>query len=318
MYQVQRPSHTDFLPVRDQRYHLRRWGRPSANQPPLVLVHGWMDVSASWQFVVDALSADRCVVAPDWRGFGRTRAIHLADAPFPGRYGTADHYTFVDYLGDLDSLLDQLNLAWGRDANSPVDLVGHSMGGNVAMLYGGARPQRVRRLVNLEGFGMPASRPAQAARRYGRWLDELQTLQRGELALKAYDSRDAVAQRLMKTNPRLPLERAQWLAGEWAAPDAQGRWHVLGDPAHKVVNPLLYRADEVLEVFRHIQAPVLAVEASDDSLGTWFKGEYTLAQYHERLQAVPQHQVAVVQDAGHMLHHDQPQAVARLLEDFLA
>ena len=85
-----------------------------------------------------------------------------------------------------------------------------------------------------------------------------------------------------------------------------------------MVTPLLYRVEEVLAVLAHIQAPVLAVEASDDSLGAWFKGDYTLAQYHERLQAVPNHRLAVVPDAGHMLHHDQPQAVARLLEEVLA
>ena len=165
---------------------------------------------------------------------------------------------------------------------------------------------------------MPPTRPSQAPSRYTRWLDEIKTLQRGGLALKPYPSRQGVAQRLMKTNPRLRPERAEWLAGEWAAPDAQGQWHILGDAAHKVVNPQLYRLEEVLAVMAHIQAPVLAVEASDDSLQAWFKGDYTLAQYHERLQAVPKHRVALVQDAGHMLHHDQPQAVARLLEDFLA
>lgn len=318
MYQVQRPSHSESVAVRDQLYHLRRWGQPVPGQAPLVLLHGWMDVSASWQFVVDALQTERCVVAPDWRGFGRTRARHLTDAPWPGPYGSADHYAFVDYLADLDGLLDHLNAQLGREANAPVDLVGHSMGGNVAMLYGGVRPQRVRRLVNLEGFGMPATRPSQAPGRYARWLDELKSLQAGALALKPYPSRQGVAQRLMKTNPRLSPERAEWLAGEWAAPDAQGQWHILGDAAHKVVNPLLYRVEEVLAVLAHIQAPVLAVEASDDSLQAWFKGDYTLAQYHERLQAVPQHRVALVNDAGHMLHHDQPQAVARLLEDFLA
>ena len=317
MYQVQRPSRSESVPLRDQCYHLRRWGPALPADTPAVLLHGWMDVSASWQFVVDALAQDRCLVAPDWRGFGRTRPRHTGTAPGPGRYGAADHYAFADYLADLDALLDHLNAEWGRDADSPVDLVGHSMGGNVAMLYGGVRPQRVRRLVNLEGFGMPASRPAQAPGRYTRWLDELKALQRGELALKPYDSQDAVARRLIKTNPRLPQDRAHWLAGEWAAPDAQGRWHVLGDAAHKVVNPLLYRAEEVQAVWARIQAPVLAVEASDDSLGAWFKGDYTLAQYHERLQVVPRHQLAVVADAGHMLHHDQPQAVARLLEDFI-
>jgi pimeloyl-ACP methyl ester carboxylesterase len=283
---------------------VRQWGGETSALPPLVLVHGWMDVAASWQFMVDALDeafvSGRRIIAPDWRGFG------LTDSP------GGDNYWFPDYLADLDFLLDAV--APGQ----AVDLVGHSMGGNVVMLYAGARPARVRRLVNLEGFGMPATRPAQAPARYAKWMDELKGLHRGELALKGYDSVDGVAARLMKTNRRLTADKAQWLAGHWARPDASGRWQILGDPAHKITNAQLYRVDEVLAAFAAITAPVLAVEATDDSLGQWWQGKYTLAQYHERLQSVPDCRIAVLPDAGHMLHHDQPAALARLLQDFLA
>ena len=68
---------------------------------------------------------------------------------------------------------------------------------------------------------------------------------------------------------------------------------------------------------RGISAPTLAVEASDDSLATWWQGKYTLAEYHERLKLVANARVAVVQDAGHMLHHDQPEQLATLIEGFL-
>ena len=316
MYQVRRPSRSEFVPIRDQNYHVRLWGQPRADQPPLFLVHGWMDVAASFQFVVDAMAADRWIIAPDWRGFGLTRALSHADAPDPASYGPQDHYVFSDYLADLDALIDHYTAPLERPG-TPIDLVGHSMGGNVVMLYAGVRPQRIRRLVNLEGFGMPATRPAQAPRRYAKWLDELKAQRQGDMALKTYDNVTGVARRLMKTNRRLDADKAEWLAGHWAAPDAQGRWTVLGDAAHKVVSAQLYRADEAQEVFRHIEAPVLAIEASDDSLGQWWKGDYTLTQYHERLQAVPDCRIAVVQDAGHMLHHDQPQTVARMIEDFL-
>jgi pimeloyl-ACP methyl ester carboxylesterase len=261
-----------------------------------------MDVAASWQFMVDALQGDRWVVAPDWRGFGLTQASD----PAP------DAYWFADYLADLDGLLDHLA------PDQPVDLVGHSMGGNVAMMYGGIRPQRIRRLINLEGFGLPATRPAQAPERYAKWMDEIKALHRGEMDLKPYDSVDAVAQRLMKTNPRLPQDKALWLAQHWAAPDAQGRWRVLGDPAHKVVSAHLYQVEEALAIYRRISAPVLSVTASDDSLSQWWKGQFTLDQYHERLKAVPNLQRATIDDAAHMLHHDQPAALARTIEDFLA
>lgn len=185
------------------------------------------------------------------------------------------------------------------------------------MIYSGVRPERIRKLVNLEGFGLPASKPSQAPRRYGKWIDELKSLQRGEMDLKAYDDVGGVARRLMKTNPRLSEDKASWLASHWARPDAAGKWHILGDPAHKITSAMLYRADEALEIYRHISAPTLAVEASDDSLAKWGQG-YTLAEYHDRLKQVPKAEVAVIQDAGHMLHHDQPEQLASLIEGFLA
>jgi pimeloyl-ACP methyl ester carboxylesterase len=171
--------------------------------------------------------------------------------------------------------------------------------------------------VNLEGFGMAATQPSQAPERFAKWMDELKAFHRGEMALKAYDSADGVAQRLMKTNKRLGQDKADWLARHWARPDAEGKWRILGDAAHKIINAQLYRVDEVLESFKAITAPTLSIEASDDSLSQWWKGKYTLAQYHERLRSVPDARTAVVQDAGHMLHHDQPEQLARLLESFL-
>lgn len=300
MYQVKRPSRSEFVNIRNLSYHVQIWGAPSVDKTPLVLMHGWMDVAASYQFVVDALSHDHYVIAPDWRGYGQTSS------------GGVDNFWFPDYLADLDFLLDHYA------PQGQVNLVGHSMGGNVVMLYAGVRPERIRRLVNLEGFGMPATTPDQAPARYARWMDELKQLHRGELALRPYASADGVARRLMKTNPRLSLDKANWLAQHWAAPDAQGQWTILGEAAHKITNANLYQVPEVLEIYKNIRMPVLAVEASDNSLDMWWDGKFTLKQYHERLQAVPQVEIARIDDAGHMMHHDQPEQLAALIERFMA
>jgi pimeloyl-ACP methyl ester carboxylesterase len=299
MYQAKKAARSEFLPIRNQQYHVLTWGEPAPGRPPLVLVHGWMDVAASWQFMVDAFDGERHAIAPDWRGYG------LTTGP------ATDSYWFPDYLADLDALIDRVS------PDAPVDLVGHSMGGNVAMMYAGARPQRIRRLVNLEGFGMPANKAAHAPRRLARWLDELKAFHRGEMDLKTYDDAQGVAARLMKTNPRLGADKAAWLAQHWARPDAQGRWRILGDAAHKVINPHLSRVEEVLEIYRAITAPVLSIETTTDSLSQWWGGKYDLAEYHERLKAVSHVTVEVVSDAGHMVHHDQPELLARLIGGFL-
>lgn len=302
-YTPRRPARCEFVPVRTLRYHLRQWGEPSAARPPLVLLHDWMDVGASWQFVVDAMARDRYVIAPDWRGFGKTAG------------GGADNFWVADYLADLDWLLDHVA------GERPVDLVGHSLGGNVAMQYAGVRPARVRRLVNLEGFGLPATRPDEAPGRYARWIDELKRLHAGALALHSYADAASVAQRLNKNNPRLAPDKAEWLAREWATPqvDAQGRtrWAIQGEAAHKVVSAQLFRADETLALYAAITAPVLCVEAADDSLRGRWQGRYSREEFHARLQSVRDVRIAEVPDAGHMLHHDQPERVARLIEDFV-
>lgn len=304
MYQPTRPSSSATIPVRHMHYHVHTWGTPQPGTAPLVLAHGWMDVGASYQFVVDAFSAafaqERFIIAPDWRGFGRSMPI----AP-------CDSYSFNDYVGDLDALLDHF-----APGDTPIDLVGHSMGGNVAMMYAGARPQRIRRLVNLEGFGLPATQPTQAPQRLNLWLDELRQLHTGQMQLKTYDSVQGVAERLCKTNRRLDPAKALWLAHQWAAPDAQGRWAILGDTAHKVTNPQLFRVEEMLALYAAITAPVLVVEAAEDSLGSWWTQNYSLAEFHERLKFVPNVQVERVSDAGHMVHHDQPRAVAQWIESF--
>lgn len=307
MYQVQRDSHSISVPLRGCRYHVRHWGAPLRDLPPgvtpLVLAHGWMDVAASWQFMVDAFSeafaTQRPIIAMDWRGYG------LTESP------NTDSYWFPDYLADLDALLDTLF------PEQPIDLVGHSMGGNVVMMYAGARPARIRKLVNLEGFGMAPTLPSQAPARMTQWLDEIKPESLNDKALKAYPDVHSVAARLVKTNQRLSMDKALWLAGHWAQQGSDGLWRILGDAAHKVVNPYLFRVDETLALYQKITAPVLAVEASDDSLSQWWKGRYTLDEYHSRLQSVPDVQVAVIQDAGHMLHHDQPHTLAEWIERHL-
>jgi pimeloyl-ACP methyl ester carboxylesterase len=302
-YPVLRPAASRRLGVRGLSYHLNTWGDASLatpEQPALLMFHGWMDVGASFQFVVDALAAlegeARFIVAPDWRGFGGTSA------------GGSDSYWFPDYLGDLDAIGDALS------PGAPFDLLGHSMGGNVVMAYAAARPSRVRRLVNLEGFGLPATRPEQATKRVTQWLDELKTPQR----FAPYPDAAAVAARLRKTNPRLAEDKAAWLATQWAAPGEGGQWHLRADPAHKRANPVLYRAEEAVASWRAIEAPLLWVEGADTDMTKWWGDRYPRAEFEARLAVVRQLERARFEDCGHMLHHDQPERLARALREFLA
>jgi pimeloyl-ACP methyl ester carboxylesterase len=303
VYEPRRAPRNQFIPVRGLRYHALTWGDATLvtlERPPLVLLHGWMDVAASFQFVVDALPTDRWVIALDWRGFG------LTDTP------AGDTYWIPDYIGDLDAALDVLV------PGQTIDLVGHSMGGNVVMLYAGLRPARIRRLVNLEGFGMPQTRPAQAPKRFVQWLDDLKTPHQ----LRTYPSLEAVAARLQKTNPLLRSDRAAWLAQHWSRQRAEAdgtpsEWEILGDPAHKRQTPVLYHVEDVLECWKLISSPVLWVEGDQTDIGRWWGRRYTKEEFHQRLGVVANVERHVLRPAGHMLHHDQPEALAQRLECFL-
>jgi len=290
-----KPSRSEFLAIRGLRAHIRHWGREGA--PKLFMAHGWMDMSASFQFVVDALEGDWHVIAPDWRGFGLSE-----------RSG-ADTYWFPDYFADLDAILDHYS------PHAPVKLLGHSMGGNVASAYAGIRPARIARLINLEGIGLPATKPEQAPTRYAKWLDDVRT----PPAMRGYASVQDVAARLQKTNPRLPDARAAFLAQHWAAQNADGLWDILGDPAHKMPGPLQYQAEEILACWRRISAPVLWIEAEHTDLWRWMgpkeQARLEVDRRLDQLQNVTKH---MMPQAGHMLHHDQPVLLARMIEDFLA
>jgi len=286
-----RHSESLFFDIRGLRYHVRHWqGRPERR---IVLLHGWMDVSASFQFLVDALSPDWDVYAPDWRGYGLSA------------WSGADSYWFPDYVGDLDALLDRIQ------PDAPVDLVGHSLGANVGGLYAGIRPERVAHFVNLEGFGMPATRAEQAPRHYARWMQEL----RAAPSLRTYADYAELANRLQKNNPRLTRERAEFLARHWGKDAGDGSVVLRSDPAHKLINATLYRLDEARACWERVTAPVLWVDAAESE--TLKRMQLTAGELAERRAAFKDLRHHTVPDAGHMLHHDRPEEIARLIEAFL-
>ena len=289
-----RPSTAQFVDVRGLRYHVRTWGE--ARSRKLILLHGWMDVSASFQFLVDALSAEWQVLAPDWRGFG------LSECPHEG-------YWFADYVADLDGLVRALA------PDGAVDIAGHSLGGNVALLYAGLRPGRVRNVVSLDGFGIPAEGPDAAPAKFTAWLDALEK----PPVLTPYRSLAAVADRLQKNNRRLARDKAEYLASHWgeALPDGSAR--LRADPRHKLPFPNVYRLEEVFAIWQRITAPALWVVADDSDIPRWLAGGGDpAAEIQRRMAHVPGARLVTIKDAGHMLHHDQPEAVARALETFLA
>jgi pimeloyl-ACP methyl ester carboxylesterase len=122
--------------------------------------------------------------------------------------------------------------------------------------------------------------------------------------------------RLRKNNPRLSAGRAAWLAPHWAE-HRDGRWHVLGDPAHKRVNPVLYRKDEALALWKRIAAPTLWVEGDETDPERWWGHRYPRSDFEARIALVPKLERLRIAECGHMVHFDQPGALADRLDAFL-
>ena len=282
------PSRGERLRVRHLTYAIRRWGNPSAR--PLVLLHGVQDCAATFQFVVDALAQSWNVIAPDWRGHG-----HSDRAP--------RDYWIHDFLADLDTLLDELL------PEVAIDIVGHSMGGNIGGLYAGLRPDRVRRLVSLDGFGPLVDRvPVNMREALSSFLQPLPGPGAG------YASLDEVAERLVRANHRLPPEKAAFLAEHSTTRDPDGRYRWLFDRSIRSSSPTLHTVAEWGDVWAGATMPVLWIASGDIRPNAPYFGSQAFAERHQLLPHAVTRQLT---DTGHNLHHDRPSEVAALIEEFL-
>ncbi len=276
---------------RDQhRTRTLHWGNPE--QPLLVLLHGWMDSAATFQFVADHLATHWHLVAPDLRGFGDSTWNHGS-------------YYFPDYLADLDALLQALS------PDKPVMLAGHSMGAMIAGLYAGIRPGRIERLMLIEGFGLAQTRPEEAPGRYARWLRE----QSQPPAFGQLESTTKLADKLQERNPRMRAEHAGYMAEQLTHP-VDGALYYRADPRHKGVNPILYRLEEAKACWRKINAPVQWVLGGDMWDHPMAKGVFDTLD--ERRACFRQLQEVTIHQAGHMVQWEQPQALAQAMHDFFS
>lgn len=298
-YRPRRPARASRVSLRGVDTHVLEWGEPGA--PTLFLLHGWMDVAASFQFLVDALQREWHVVAHDLRGFGRS-----AWQP----HG----YWFADYVADLDALAERYS------PDQPIRLAGHSLGANVSMHYAGVAPGRVRDLIALDGFGIPSEGPDRAPAKFAAWLQA----QRSTPSFAPYADFPSVAARLMKNDPRLTADKAAFLADHWAEAGADGKVVLRSDPRHKLPFPIVYRLEEVFAVWRCIRARTLWIAAANSHIPRWLDshpegeaGSDGLADVRARMRNIDGAMLVTIADAGHMLHHDQPAAVAQAIETFL-
>lgn len=282
-------SQSEFVRIRGLRYHVRRWG--DRRKPLLLLGHGFLDASATFEDLAQGL-LDVCqVAAPDWRGLGYSE--------WP-----ADGYWFADYVADLDALVQH----YAGDG-APIWLAGHSMGAQIVSLYAGLQPERVAKLIILDGLFIPESVPAQAVKQYRRWLAQL----RMPMRAKTYASFAALAERIRFQHPQLSEERALFVAHGWGAEDGKGRVRLQSDPRHRLNMPGLYRVEESMAIWREVRAPTLFIDG-ERSFGL---SAITAEERQARRACFGEYQECVLAGVGHMLHFDAPLATAQRMAAFL-
>ena len=289
MFLPHRPSTFEYITVRGLRYGIRHWGDSDA--PIVFFLHGWMDSSATFQFVVDALKTSWHVIAPDWRGYGQSEWLSRP-------------YWFPDYYADLHFILAYFS-------KEPVRLVGHSMGANIASTYAGLRPERVSQLVMMDFLGLAIPIDTDGSKQLGHWLAEVFE----EPAMRAYKNHAALARRLMSVNHRLTEKRADFLSRTVSCVKSDGLVAMACDPWHKIASPTLYRVEDSMASWQRITAPVLMLMADQGFIHQRFASAPDELQ--RRLDCFKVHQVVTITDASHNLQHDQPELVAAALDQFL-
>jgi pimeloyl-ACP methyl ester carboxylesterase len=286
------PPRHRIVDARGLSIHLLEWGEPAGE--PIVLVHGFLDMAHSWLSLVVSLQSKTSeplwIIAPDCRGHGDS-----------GWVGAGGYYHFPDYVFDLDCVLRALGAA-------RVKLVGHSMGGSISWLYAGAFPQRIVKLALIEGVGPAGMNFSDAPARMATWISEVH--QRGRDHFRQYPSVEAGARQLRQTNPRLTEEAALDLARAGMKQTDSGKWLWKFDPLHRTAAPQPFYTAQALEFLSRIQCPVLTVEGQQSH-------QRGRTDTQQRYHAITQHQHAVIDNAGHMVHQDNPEGLAEVMIAFL-
>ncbi len=281
------------LKIHGLRQQLYTWGSPKL--PTLFFIHGWLDTGAGFDFVAESLAGKFHCIAPDMRGFGKSEHSK-------SRLG----YFFYEYVADLHELFAKLS------PKRPARVLGHSLGGMVASIYAGTFPERVSHLINVEGYLNPARKSETAPDRARAWIEGV-----GIKRFRVFKTLEAFAARLQTSNPRLPSDRALFLARHLAK-KTRGGWTMAADPNHKLLDPYWLPREAHFAVWSRIQAQCLLVSAEHTEMALRF-GEADFAAEKALLESKfpAGTRRAEIPQAGHMVHHEKPEALARLALDFL-
>jgi pimeloyl-ACP methyl ester carboxylesterase len=211
------------------------------------------------------------------------------------------------YVYDLAQLIHQQRLA-------PVRIIGHSLGGNIVLRYTGLYPEAVSKVVAIEGLGPTPERlqergvPEAVRDRLRGWIDARRTL--SARVHRRYASIEDALARMQKENAHLTPEQARYLTVHGASQNEDGTYSWKFDNYVRSWTPVDITADELHALWRAIDCPTLLVNGKE----SWASNPET----DGRLQYFRHARVAMFENAGHWVHHDQLRAFLAEARAFLA
>jgi pimeloyl-ACP methyl ester carboxylesterase len=273
------------------RLHYVDWGNEDA--PPLLLVHGGRDHCRNWDWVAQALRRDYHIIAPDLRGHGDSQWV------------LGSHYAMVDYVYDVAQVIEQKRLA-------PLTIIGHSLGGAISLQYTGVYPEKVVKVVAIEGLGPPPQlireRTSRAAHeRMGEWIGTL----RGFAARqpRRYPDLDQAVKRMLEANPHLTEDQGHHLTAHGTIQNEDGSYSWKFDNYVRAFSPYSFNLEEARSLWTRITCPTLLVRGTE----SWASDPTT----DGRVEYFRNARCLNIEGAGHWVHHDQLEVFLEAVTQFL-
>ncbi|MET0589525.1 MAG: alpha/beta hydrolase [Novosphingobium sp.] len=272
------PTSNIFMSQR-LRLHYVDWGNPDA--PPLILQHGGRDHCRSWDWVAQELRRDWHIIAPDLRGHGDSA------------WSPDGSYIMDAFVYDFAQLVHTLG-------HEQVTIVAHSLGGNIATRFTGLYPDKVRKLVNIEGLGPPPAVREEIeakgmANRLRDWIEDKRKAS-GRLP-RRYPTLEAAFTRMKEENSFLTVEQARHLTINGAHRNEDGTWSWKFDNYLNVWPVSDIRYEEQEKLWQEITCPMLLLYGA--------KSFASNPEKDGRINNFSTARVIEYEDAGHWLHHDQ-------------
>jgi pimeloyl-ACP methyl ester carboxylesterase len=248
----------------------------------VVLIHGFAVSHWCWRHVIPGLAGAHDVIAIDLPGCGES------DRPAPGDY----HYDAPAFMETVLGVLDALGL-------DRVSLVGHSMGGGVALYTAARRPERVDRLVAIDPLCYPYRMPPEGRLLLVPYL--------GPALFRTLYTRGMVRLYMRRHVYRDPaLAADEWVDYVWERLNRPGGMEAAHATLRFCQTPAI-----VARSVRAIRAPTLVVWGAEDRIFP--------SAFAPRLQAdIPGAEAIVVKECGHAPPEEKPEAVLRAVQTFLA